>query len=71
MLTCLNKQNGIESVIKTLDEVKELLPPDNKSAIWKRGFRNGANAVRFRIKRAYEKEGNKEMLDFLKNIYNK
>jgi hypothetical protein len=53
----IKKQNGIQDVIKTLDETNELLPPDDKSGNWKRGFRSGANAVKRNIKRAYEKEG--------------
>lgn len=53
----IKKQNGIQDVIKTLDETKELLPPDDKSGNWKRGFRSGANAIKHSIKRAYEKEG--------------
>ncbi len=54
-----NQQGGIEAVIKTLNEMKELSPPDERSATWKRGFRVGANSIKSRIKRAYETEGKK------------
>lgn len=53
----INKQDGIEAVIKTLDEMKELLPPVDKSEIWKRGFRSGISNIKNHIKRAYENEG--------------
>ncbi len=54
-----NRQGGIKAVIKTLNEMKELSPPDEQSATWKRGFRGGANSIKSIIKRAYEAGGNK------------
>jgi hypothetical protein len=54
-----NRKGGIEAVIKTLNEMKELSPPDEQSATWKRGFRIGANSIKSIVKRAYEAEGNK------------
>jgi hypothetical protein len=54
-----NQQGGIEAVIKTLNEMKELLPPDEQSEKWKRGFRIGANSIKSRLKRIYETEGKK------------
>jgi len=54
-----NQQGGIEAVIKTLNEIKELPPPDEERATWKRGFRIGANNIKSRLKRVYETEGKK------------
>ncbi len=54
-----NQQGGIEAVIKTLNEMKELSPPDEQSATWKRGFRSGSNTMKSIIKRAYETAGKK------------
>lgn len=54
-----NRQGGIEAVIKTLNEIKELSPPDEQSATWKRGFRIGANSIKSHFKRVYETEGKK------------
>jgi hypothetical protein len=54
-----NHQGGIEAVIKTLNEMKELSPPDDQSTIWKRGFRTGANSIKSSVKRAYETAGKK------------
>jgi hypothetical protein len=56
-LKIINKQNGIEAVIKALDEIKDVLPPNDKSEIWKRGFRSGTSTIKFLMKSAYEKEG--------------
>ncbi len=54
-----NQRGGIEAVIKTLNEMKELSPPDEQSEKWKRGFRSGSNTMKSIIKRAYETAGKK------------
>ena len=54
-----NQRGGIEAVIKTLNEMKELSPPDEQSAKWKRGFRTGSKTMKSIIKRTYENAGKK------------
>lgn len=54
-----NQRGGIEAVIKTLNEMKELPPPDEQSEKWKKGFRTGSNIMKSIIKRAYENAGKK------------
>lgn len=53
----INEQSGNEAVIQALDETNVLMPPENQSDIWKRGFRSGASNIKYRVKRAYENEG--------------
>ncbi len=52
-----NKQNGIEAVIKSLDEIK-VAPTETQNDIWKSGFKTGINIIKIRIKRVYETHGN-------------
>lgn len=54
-----NQQGDIESFIKTLNEMKELTPPDEQSEKWKKGFRIGSNSIKSQLKRAYETRGKK------------
>jgi hypothetical protein len=53
----INRENGIEAVIKAIDNPQEKLPPNDQSDVWKRGFRMGVRSIRNQIKRVYEKEG--------------
>jgi len=64
-----SRQSGIEAAIKTLDEIKELLLPDDKSVTWKRGFKGGVNNARHHIKRAYEKAGIKGAENELQKLF--
>lgn len=52
----INKQNGIEAVINSLDEIKAA-PPEKQSSIWKRGFGMGRMVIRIRLKSVYTKQG--------------
>lgn len=52
----INKQNGFEAVIKSLDEIK-VAPPENQCSQWNRGFRSGTSVIKFRIKKIYETQG--------------
>lgn len=53
----INEENGIEAVIKALDETKDFPVAENQSDVWKRGFKVGINSIKNRVKRAYETEG--------------
>ena len=64
-----NQQGGIESVIKTLNEMKELTSPDDQNEKWKRGFRIGSNNMKSQLKRAYESGGNKGVEDELQKSF--
>ena len=55
----LKQQGGFESLIKKIDEMKELTSPDGQSDSEKRGFRIGVNGIKSQIKRTYEKGGEK------------
>lgn len=57
-LNNINRLNGIEAVIKTLDEIK-VAPPETQSSIWQNGFTHGIKIISIRIKQIYEKGGNK------------
>lgn len=52
----INKQNGIEAVINSLEEIK-VAPPETQSNIWKRGFGLGRMIIRIRLKSVYTKQG--------------
>lgn len=65
----INKQNGIEAVIEELSEMKELLPPEDKSVIWKRGYQNGVRYIKLKIKRAFEKDRIKAVEAELQNPF--
>ena len=55
----IEKQNGIASVIKSLDETNDESVSENQSTNWNKGYRLGSRIIKNRIKLAFEKEGNK------------
>lgn len=55
----INQKGGIEAVIKTLDQMKELTTPAEQDEKWKRGFKIGSNSIKSRLKRVYETEREK------------
>ena len=58
----INKQDGIEAVIKALDATKDTVPlPENQNYIWQRGFRTGISVITVRFKKIYEKQGIKAL----------
>ena len=64
-----NQQGGIKSVIKILNEMKELTLPAEQNEKWKRGFRIGSNGMKSQLKRAYESGGNKGAEDELQKSF--
>ncbi len=74
-LQTVERNNGIDAVVKGLDELANLSPPKEQSE--KRGsnftFRTGAKAVGRKIKEVYEKEGLKAVETELQNntLYNR
>jgi hypothetical protein len=74
-LQTVERNDGIDAVIKALDELANLPPPKEQSE--KQGsnftFRTGAKAVGQRIKEVYEKEGIKAVESELQNntLYNR
>lgn len=54
----INKQSGFETVVKSLNEIK-VVPPENQSPQWSRGFGSGTSVIKNRIKNIYEKQGSK------------
>jgi hypothetical protein len=53
----ISKEKGMEAAIKETLNKDRILPPNDRSDIWKSGFRTGVNGIRFHIKIVYEKEG--------------
>jgi hypothetical protein len=68
-LQTVERNNGVDAVIKTLDELPSLTAPKEADKFY---FRTGAKAVGRRIKARYEKEGLKAITDELANnsLYN-
>ncbi len=64
-----NQQGGIKSVIKILNEMKELTLPAEQNEKRKRGFRIGSNGMKSQLKRAYESGGNKGAEDELQKSF--
>ncbi len=53
----INNRNGIEAVVKALEEVKEILPPEEQTDKWKTGFKSGLSSIKYGFQQKYEKEG--------------
>jgi hypothetical protein len=66
-LQAVERNNGVNAVIKSLDVLANITPPIEQSQKWKSHFKTGTRLVSRRIKEAYEKEGVKAVEAELEN----
>ena len=53
----VKEQNGINEVIKTLDNPPVISPPENQNPKWQSGFKTGLKYFLFGLKRVYKEKG--------------